>query len=52
VALFLLRCFQNNIRLDDLDKMDIGMVFDIFVEAGNDSCEYDYVATQEDFDRF
>ena len=51
-ALFLLRCFQNHIRIDDLDQMDVGMVFDIFTESGNDSAEYDYVATQDDFNNF
>lgn len=51
-ALFLLRCFQNNIRVDDLDYMDVGFVFDILVESGNDSYEYDIKPTQEDFDRF
>ena len=51
-ALFLLRCFQSNIRIDDLDYMDVGFVFDILVESGNDSYEYDIKPTQEDFDRF
>ena len=51
-ALFLLRCFQNNIRIDDLDMMDVGMVFDIFTESNNDNYEYDVKATQEDFDKF
>jgi len=47
-----LRCFQNNIRIDDLDNLDVGIVFDILTEAGNDSEEYDIKATQEDFDKF
>ena len=51
-ALFLLRCYQNNIPIDDLDKLDIGFIFDMFAEAQNDHYEWDEVATQNDFDRF
>ena len=51
-ALFLLRCFQNNIHVNDLDYMDVGFVFDILTEANNDNEEHDLVATQDDFDRF
>jgi hypothetical protein len=51
-ALFLLRCFQTNIRIEDLDNLDVGMVFDILTEAGNDNAEYDIKATQEDFNNF
>ena len=51
-ALFLLRCYQNNIPMSDLDALDVGFVFDMFTESANDSYEYDIVATQEDFDRF
>ncbi len=52
MALFLLRCVQNNIRIEDLDNLDVGMVFDILTEAANDNAEYDLKATQEDFDKF
>ena len=37
---------------DDLDTLEAGTVFDILTEAGNDSCDYEPVATQEDIDRF
>ena len=32
--------------------MDVGFVFDIFTESGNDSEEYDTIATQDDFNKF
>ena len=52
-ALFLLRCFQNNINLVDLELLEYGMVLDIFTEKLNDSYEnYTDIATQEDFDNF
>lgn len=38
--------------MSDLDYLDMGMVFDMIIESGNDSEEYDMVATQADFDRF
>lgn len=36
----------------DLELLTIGMVTDMLTEACNDECDYDYLATQEDFDRF
>ena len=51
-ALFLLRCKEIGLTLQELDQLSTGLVFDIFTERGNDSAEYDYIATQEDFDRF
>ena len=39
--------------MDDLDLLDIGMIYDMFTEKSND--DYDgwrQVATQADFDRF
>ena len=36
----------------DLDLLTIGMVMDIWTEKANDNLEYDYVATQADFDSF
>ena len=35
-----------------LDKLDIGLIYDIFTEKANDDCEYATLATQEDFDRW
>ena len=39
-------------HVEDLQELSIGMVTDIFTEAGNDQFEYDVLATQEDFDKF
>lgn len=51
-ALFLLRALQVGLRLSDLDELEEGQVADIIIESGNDSAEYDFVATQEDMDAF
>lgn len=51
-GLFLLRCTQIGLSMSDLELLDMGMVFDILIESGNDAAEYDQVATQADFDRF
>ena len=50
--LFLLRCLEIGLSIKDLDLLTIGMVMDIWTEKGNDSVNYDRVATQADFDRF
>lgn len=51
-GLYLARCYEAGIPLSDLDKLDIGLIYDIFTEKGNDNCEYATLATQEDFDRW
>lgn len=51
-ALFLLRCTELGISMQDLDLLTIGMVFDMATEKANDSCDYPALAAQEDFDRF
>lgn len=51
-AIFTLRALQAGLRLSDLDELEEGQVLDIIIESGNDSAEYDYMATQEDMDRF
>lgn len=51
-ALFLLRVAQLGIPIRDLDLLSVGMVSDMFVEASNDECKYDEIASQEDFDAF
>lgn len=38
--------------LKDLDEITLGVVFDIITERGNDSHEYDELATQADIDAF
>ena len=50
--LFLLRCVQLGLSMGDLDRLTIGLVNDMYTEQSNDGCEYDTLATQDDFDRF
>lgn len=50
--LFMLRCLQVGLRLDDLDELEIGLVNDMFVEMANDHVEWAYKATQEDMNAF
>lgn len=51
-GLFLLRCIDVGLSMSDLDLLDMGMVYDLIIEKGNDGEEYDRVATQADFDNF
>lgn len=51
-ALFLLRTVQMGLHMSDLDGLEYGTVVDMMIESGNDSCEYQTVATQDEFDRF
>ena len=52
--LFMLRCVQLGISIQDLDLLTIGMVTDMVLESQNDSCseEYAVLATQEQMDNF
>jgi FKBP-type peptidyl-prolyl cis-trans isomerase (trigger factor) len=36
----------------DLEQLDVGDVYDMLTEQGNDSCDYQQVATQDDIDKF
>jgi hypothetical protein len=36
----------------DLERLDMGLVFDVMTEAGNDNYKYKQLATQRDFDRW
>ena len=51
-ALFLLRCVQLGLSMQDLDLLTIGMINDMYVESGNDDYKYPVLATQEDMNRF
>ena len=51
-ALFLLRCVELGLSMDDLDDLSIGMVNDMFVEKLNDDYDWKIVANQDDFDSF
>lgn len=51
-ALFLLRAVQMGLTMDDLDGLEYGTVVDMMTETSNDDCDYNTVASQEDFDRW
>ena len=51
-GLYLLRCLQAGFNLADLDLVDMGLVFDVLTESGNDDESYKQLATQQDFDAF
>lgn len=51
-ALFLLRCTELGLSLDDLDELTVGMVDDMFTEKSNDEYEWKVLADQDDMDRF
>lgn len=38
--------------MSDLDLLDVGTVYDLMIERGNDGEEYDQIATQADYDNF
>jgi hypothetical protein len=48
----MLRCLGLGLRPSDLHELDYGIVKDMLIERGNDDETYQYVATQDDFDRF
>lgn len=50
--LFLLRCAQVGISIQDLDLLTVGLVLDIFTEKNNDDYQWPKMATQEDMDKF
>lgn len=51
-ALFMLRCYELNVPASDLDRLDVGAVYDMYTEKSNDDAEYCEIATQEDFNNF
>lgn len=50
--LFLLRCVEVGISIQDLDLLSIGIVLDMWTEKANDDMKYEQVAQQEEFDNF
>lgn len=48
----MLRAVQTGLSISDLDGLNFGDVVDMIIESANDSYEYEFKATQEDFDRF
>ena len=51
-ALFLLRCVELGLSMEDLDELTVGMVNDMFTEKSNDEYEWKILADQGDMDRF
>ena len=52
-ALYLLRRVELGLSMDDLEYLDIGLIYDMFTEKSNDSWKgWKQVATQIDFDKF
>ena len=53
-ALFLLRCLQIGLSLRDLDLLTIGMVNEMYIESGNDTCQSSFkvLANENDCDAF
>lgn len=48
-----MRCLQIGLQLPDLELFDIGFVYDMMTEAGNDEYKgYKQLATQEDMRKF
>ncbi|MEG0156984.1 MAG: hypothetical protein RR661_04970 [Anaerovoracaceae bacterium] len=50
--LFLLRCVQLGLSIQELELLSIGLINDMYAENGNDDCKYAALATQEDMNRF
>lgn len=48
----MLRCAELGLSDDDLDKMSLGMVLDMYTEKANDMEEYPIRGTDEDIKRF
>lgn len=51
-ALFLLRCAEVGLSMNDLDDVTVGMVNDMFVEKSNDDYDWKELADQSDMDKF
>ena len=51
-AVFLNRCLELGLHPSDLCLFEYGTILDMLIEKGNDNCEWNTLATQEDFDRF
>lgn len=50
--LFLLRCVQLGVSIQELELLSIGMINDMYAESRNDECKYAQLATQKDMDDF
>ena len=50
--LFLLRCKQLGLSMQELELLTIGLIDDMFIEKENDDYDYPIKATQEQMDSF
>lgn len=50
-AVYFLRAKQIGLSIAELEEIEIGFVYDLVIENGNDNCEYDKKATQGDIDK-
>lgn len=48
----ILRSLEAGIHIAELDYLELGDIYDILIEHGNDGEKYDRLATQEDMDKF
>ena len=51
-ALFMLRCVQLGLSIQDLDLLTIGMVEEMMIESQTDNYPYKQLASQSDMDKF
>lgn len=51
-GLFMLRCKELGLSVEELENIDFGLVQDMLIEKANDEYTYPYKATQKDFDNF
>ena len=51
-GLYMLRCKELGLTLDELEQMEYGLVLDMMIEKSNDEYKYPYKATQKDFNKF
>lgn len=48
----MVRAKQLGLTLAEMDEIEEGMIIDMIIESSNDQCEYQEIASQEDFDKF
>jgi hypothetical protein len=51
-ALYLLRCKQLGLTMEELDSLENGMVWDMITELDNDNYKYPIKAGQKEFHEF
>lgn len=48
----MVRAKQLGLSIFEMDELEEGMIIDMIIESGNDQCDYQELASQEDFDKF